>query len=276
MITTNIDLTKYSSINAAKAHSSRSDRYGFVNTADIIKTLNKEGWVVVGVNEQRKQKNSGAGDKGFQRHLVTLRHKDDMGNKKLAVNDIVKEIRIDNSHNGGSKGKMMLGIYRCICSNQMVVSDNVLESHTIKHIGDVDTKVKDILKAMLKDAPKVLKRVIEMKRIKLDKPKTLKYAEEALQILYPKGSKWLKKSKKETVQELIKPTRKEDEENNLWNLFNIVQEKFLTGGEFIVAKKKGKDGELKVGKKKEVTRIKTNISLNMGLWDLTEKFASNN
>jgi hypothetical protein len=269
---TTIDIKKFTSVNANRAHSSRSNRYGFVNTADIISTLNKEGWVVVGVDEQ--QKRGGVG-KGYQRHLVTLRHKDDITKKALSVNDIVKEIRIDNSHNGLSKGKMMLGIYRCICSNQMLVSDNVLESHTIKHIGDVDAKVKAILKSMLKDAPKVLKRVGEMKKIKLTQPKTLKFAEEALQLLYPKG-KWVKKNKKETVEELIKPTRQEDKEKNLWNLFNIVQEKFISGGEFMVDKKKDKKGEQKIGKKKQITRIKTNISLNMGLWDIAEKFASDN
>ena len=68
---------------------------------------------------------------------------------------------------------------------------------------------------------------------------------------------------------LLKVRRKEDDGNELWKVFNRVQENMLKGG--IITSKKVKD-RIIVNKTRPIKSVDTNVSLNKMLWGLTEEW----
>jgi len=68
--------------------------------------------------------------------------------------------------------------------------------------------------------------------------------------------------------EFIKATRVEDDGNDLWRVFNRIQEKVIEG-----------DFEYgfstKTRKARRIKNFQQNIKVNIGLWELTEKFCLN-
>jgi len=71
------------------------------------------------------------------------------------------------------------------------------------------------------------------------------------------------------IQELLKPIRKEDKGNSIWQVYNTVQEKLIKG-EFthIGVTNKERSG-------RPLTNIRRNLIVNKGLWELAEEYSLN-
>ena len=48
---------------------------------------------------------------------------------------LIPQIILTNSHDGFNSFKFMLGIFRLVCSNGLVVCDNQMVNMTIRHIN---------------------------------------------------------------------------------------------------------------------------------------------
>ena len=83
-----------------------------------------------------------------------------------------------------------------------------------------------------------------------------------------KGFSFIIRAKNENlnVEDLLSPVRQGDRGNDLWKIFNVVQEKLVKGGLVFNDKKE------KMQKLRPITNIDRRIDVNKKLWELTEAY----
>lgn len=100
------------SIFAQEAHSSRSDRYSYIPTLDLIDGMRSEGFLPVKVTQAGTRDQD---KKGFGKHLIRFRRHDQLDASEA------REVVLLNSHDGSSGFRLMAGVYRLVCSNGLII-----------------------------------------------------------------------------------------------------------------------------------------------------------
>lgn len=259
------------SINKQHAANRVSDKYSFIPTTRILETLNDNGWYPVQANEIKVRK---AERDGYQKHLIRLRN--DMFQAK-GFDSLAPEIVLTNSHDGYASFQLMAGIFRFVCSNGLIVADSLVANHRIRHQGYTEEVVKEAIYNIVEDTPKIFNKIEEFKDIKLTVDEQRLYGAAALDLLY--DDEQLKgKVVEDTITNLLRPRRETDRDLNLWNTFNVIQEKCIKGGRFLVENKNSRYNTYsykRTRKTKEVKSIDKNVKLNKALWRITEYFSKN-
>jgi len=111
---------------------SRSERYTYIPTIDVLRGLRKEGFEPFMV-AQSKSRIEGKTD--FTKHLIRMRHA-----AQVVAKPEANEIILINSHDGASSYQMLAGVFRFVCCNGLVVGD-VVEDIRIPHKGNVQDDV---------------------------------------------------------------------------------------------------------------------------------------
>ena len=113
---------------------------------------------------------------------------------------------------------------------------------------------------MLEVVPKVITQVNKLNSISLNEEQQIDFASKALLTRYPKGNEVL------NVEDLLSPVRQSDRGNDLWKIFNVIQEKLIKGGLVFNDKKE------KMQKLRPIINIDRRIDVNKKLWELTEAY----
>lgn len=95
------------SVFAAEAHVSRSARYVYLPTIDILQGLRREGFEAFSVTQARARTED---KREHAKHLIRLRHVSKF--RPGQVGDSLPEIVLLNSHDGSSSYRMMGGMFR--------------------------------------------------------------------------------------------------------------------------------------------------------------------
>ncbi len=249
---------KAPSIFAEAPHEKMSRRYTLIPTSRVLKALQSEGFVPTRVMQARVKNLSGI---SYAKHMVRLRHVDFI-NQAAAVNGMVPEIVLVNSHDGSSSYQLHCGLYRFVCSNGMVVSDGCIGSVSIRHSGDVVNEVIEGVYDIVSETPKMIERVDHYRGIEVDDDEAIVLAESALDLKYEPDSAPLR------PKQLILPRRVDDLNTDLWTRLNVIQENLLQGGI---------NGYASTSRRRVQTRpvksVGENVRLNKALWKLTDRFA---
>ena len=112
------------SIFAVGKHESRSERYTYIPTIDVLRGLRKEGFEPFMVAQSRCRVE---GKSEYTKHMIRLRHAGQVQTRSEA-----NEIILINSHDGASSYQMLAGMLRFVCCNGLVVGD-VVEDIRIPH-----------------------------------------------------------------------------------------------------------------------------------------------
>ena len=208
-----------------------SDRYTFCPTSKIVEDMEKLGWGVVQVKQQRANKRS----KVRSFHMVSFQNPDCYIEKQTEDGQTVitdyPRIIVTNSHDGFNAFKFMVGIFRLVCSNGLVVATQTFESISIRHINyDFD----ELRRIVAKSIEKVNEQVAvmnQMQNTELTEEQKSRFAVSALRIR--KGIKEDEPLKvtDEDIEEMLTPVREQDKSNDLWTVFNVLQER-MTKGDF--------------------------------------------
>jgi hypothetical protein len=97
------------SIFAEGKHASRSKRYTYIPTIDVLRGLRKEGFqpFMVAQGASRVE-----GKAEFTKHMIRMRHAGQVQTRPEA-----NEIVLINSHDGASSYQMLAGMFRFVCCN---------------------------------------------------------------------------------------------------------------------------------------------------------------
>ncbi len=96
------------SIFAEEAHDSRSERYLYIPTIDVLDALRAEGFEPFMACQTRVRNEE---KREHTKHMLRLRHANTIMDKEA------NEIILLNSHDGTSSYQMMAGMFRFVCAN---------------------------------------------------------------------------------------------------------------------------------------------------------------
>jgi hypothetical protein len=239
------------SIFAEEKHESRSDRYTYIPTIDVLQGLRKEGFSPFMVCQTRTRDDA---KRDHTKHMIRLRHANQIAGKEA------NEIILLNSHDGSSSYQMLAGVFRFVCSNGMVCGDTVSDIR-VRHSGKIIDNVIEGAFSVLENFDLVSDQVAGMKSITLNDGQQRAFARAALSLKYDDELTPAPISE----EKLLTPHRMEDRPSDLWTTFNKTQENLIRGG------LRGRSATGKRITTREVTGIDQNIKLNRSLWILAEE-----
>ncbi len=243
------------SIFASGKHASRSERYTYVPTIEVLRGLRKEGFepFMVAQGGSRVE-----GKAEFTKHLIRMRHTGQV-NAKAEANEII----LINRHDGASSYQMLAGVIRYICINGLVVGD-IANDIRVPHRGDIQGEVIEGAFRVLKDFETVDASIESMKSLPLRNDEERALATAALALRYGERSEGQPPAPV-TAEQLLEARRPEDLGHSLWVSMNRLQENMLRGGQ------RGRSVQGRRMQTRSVGSIDRSVSLNRALWVLAEE-----
>ena len=243
------------SIFAPGKHQSRSDRYAYIPTIDVLRGLRKEGFEPFMVAQSRSRIE---GKTEYTKHLIRMRHAG-----LLSARPEANEIILINSHDGASSYQMLAGVFRFVCCNGLVCG-TVSNDIRIPHKGNVQDDVIEGAFRVLDDFEEVDTSTEAMKCLTLNDAEERAFATAALALRYGERTDGQPPAPI-TAEQLVEARRPEDLGHSLWTTFQRVQENAMRGGQ------PGRSTQGRRVRTREVASIDRGVSLNRALWVLAEE-----
>jgi len=231
-----------------------SENYVHIPTNKVVEDMIQLGWKPCQAVEvkARAKKN-----KGYQRHMVKFFNPDIVieGNNG---DNVYPQILLTNSHDGLSSFKFQIGLFRLVCSNGLVVCDTNYGDFKLRHMGYTFEELQQKLTDATTAFPGLVEKINEFQQIELSDWQVKKFAKGAALVRF--GD-----SVKVDIDELLKVDRVEDSGNNLWAVFNRVQEKLINGDcSYTMG--------AKVRKARAIKNFNMDLKINEALWTLAEEY----
>ncbi len=239
---------------AEEAHESRSARYTFIPTAEVIEGLGREGFFPFAAMQQRTRDES---KRDYTRHLIRFRHP---GLVARQVGDVIPEVVLLNSHDGTSSYRLMAGLFRLVCTNGLVVSESTCADVSVRHSGNVVHEVIEGAFQVLDGTKNAIETSQAFRAIDLQPAEQDAFGEAAAEL------RWGDEAPVEG-RAVVQARRWGDSDNSLWTTFNRAQENIIRGG---VRGRNANGGRMTT---REVSGVSENVRLNRALWLLTERMA---
>lgn len=180
-----------------------------VETLDAVNHLRDEGWKIKGSYE-----NKGSNRKVINQY-VKLQHPDFSIMNNSKGTDAVASLIISNSCNGSSPLNLDLGAFRQVCSNGLVAFDSI--GHTsIKHTAQGIESLGNIICGLNTKAQGVMQEFAKLKGVNLTPAEIKELVIKAATIRFGNFDF--------NPEQLLNIVREEDKGNDLYTLFNRIQE----------------------------------------------------
>jgi hypothetical protein len=238
------------SVFAQSAHESRSSRYTYIPTIEVLRGLQREGFQPFFAVQATTRTE---GKEGYTKHMLRLRHADQIARSGQDVNEVI----LINSHDGSSAYQMLAGCFRFVCSNGMVCG-NIVEDIRVKHSGKVVGDVIDGAFRILDGFGEVEASKDAFKSMQLTSGEQNAFAQAALAVRFPDHD-----VAPIAADQVIAPRRYEDRDSSLWTTFQRAQENLVQGGVRVAGRGRRHT--------RAVNGIDGNVALNRGLWVLAEE-----
>ena len=232
-----------------------SKRYAQVKTSDLLERLADSHFHPVEAKQDNPTKRSPL----EVTHAITLRHESFI-NPDVKLHSQVPQLTLVNSHNGRTKCRLYGGFFRLVCLNGLMVGrpDFMAE---IRHSGDALVESAVAAEQIADDLVTMGETIDMWKSLKISAHRRNKFARDAASIRFGELSKQY------DTRALLAERRPEDKGDDLWRIFNRVQENATQGG--IV----GSTSSGRQVSSRPLTAIEVNIGFNRDLWSLAETLA---
>ena len=236
------------SVFSEEKHDSRSSRYTYIPTITLLGSLQQEGFYPFFACQTRVRDTS---RREHTKHMLRLRRHDQINGVQ------VPEIILLNSHDGSSSYQMLPGLFREVCANGLICGD-VLGEVRVSHKGDVLSKVIEGAYEVLDTFEQVAEKRESMQSLLLSPPAQKAFAQAAL--TYRFGEEY----QPVTREQILQPRRVEDKKEDLWTVYQRLQENLIKGG------LSGRNATGKRTHTRAVNGIDGDIKLNKALWVMAE------
>ena len=242
------------SVFTKKGSNNVSSKYSHIPTERVMDDMAALGWSVVDAKEIKARKNQ-----GFQKHMLIF------ANPEIVIegkdgDTVFPRILLTNSHDGKNAFSFQAGLFRLVCSNGLVIADEQFGKMKIRHMGYDFEALQTLITTMVEKLPLTVESMNRFKNKQLTEEQMQKFALEAL------GLRFDTENKTFNVDEFLTPTRKEDKGNDLWSVFNLVQEK-LVNGMFDY------HSASKTRKARRIKNFQQDVALNADLYKLALQYA---
>ena len=234
--------------------SSTSKHYVHIPTEQVIDDMQALGWGVVDAKQVKARKNA-----GYQKHMVVF------GNDDITItgkdgDTVMPRILMTNSHDGKNSFQFQAGLYRLVCSNGLVIADAEFANMKIRHMGYDLAELKTVITEIVEKLPLTVECINKLKAKQLSEKEQVEFAKEALATRL--SEKEISKYTSDDIVELLNPTREEDNGNDMWSVYNVIQEKIIHGMFDVY----GVNG--KVRKARKIKNFKQDTQVNQELYQL--------
>jgi hypothetical protein len=248
-------------------HASRSDRYQYIPTMEIVKAMRNEGLAPVRVQVARVRDDA---RNGFEKHLIRFRHVDAL---PLTVGGgLHSEVQLVNSHDGTTSYKISAGLYRLVCNNGLTVASSSIDEVRVQHTG------KNIIGEVIEGSYRVLKQseiganiAQQWAGVQLEAPEVTALAVGAHHLRFADAEGNI--TTPIEPQQLLRARRTDDQGADLWRVFNRIQENAIKGGLHGVARNP-QTGRRRNVTTKGVKSIDGDLQFNRALWKMAEHLAA--
>ena len=223
-----------------------TDKYIQTPTIRVVEDLVNLGWEVTKVQEVKSRKYA-----GFQKHLLMFRHPNIMI-KGQNGDDAQPQILLTNSHDGKAAFNFRVGIFRFVCENGLVISDADFGVVSIRHVNYTFESLQAKVNEMISKLPGLVNKINLFKATTLTDTQMQQFATKACA---------LRSKQTINIMDVLNATRPEDEGNDLWAVFNRVQEQLV-------------NGMFKTGTRKArvIKNFQQDIKINEQLFELAESY----
>jgi hypothetical protein len=185
----------------------------YIPTIEVVQKLQKEGWMINGVDEQRNKKT-----RKITNNYVQMTHPDFAVKNSKGKDEAYSSVTISNSCSGDKPLQMSLGAFRMVCSNGLVRFDEHAESEKIKHI---EVNYRDLDRFVYNLNNKAQDVIAQLNTWK-EKDMTF---EQMRELAYNAAKlRFNETDENFNPDALLRVNRAEDEGNDVWTVFNRIQE----------------------------------------------------
>lgn len=244
------------SIYAPAPHDSRSDRYQYIPTINVLNGLREQGFQPFMVAQARVgKKGISQGKQDYTRHMIRMRHAD-----SITMADGAHEIILLNSHDGTSSYQILSGIFRFVCMNGMVCGD--VETNTrVMHKGkEIEREVLEGVFRVLDKTQRNQAVIDDMMSSTMKTSEQVAFAQAAIGHRFGAGNNVI------TPAQALEIRRTEDKGNDQWSIFNRVQENLINGGMM------GRSTNNRERKVRAIVGMDKDISFNRSLWNEMQEY----
>ena len=254
---------------APAPHESRSSRYAYIPTSEVITALMREGFQPFSAVQSRTRVE---GKQDFTKHMIRFRHvSTDIARQ---VGDVVPEVAVMNSHDGSSSYWLMEAMYRLTCLNGMFVSQPGGQTLKVNHTGKIIDQVIEGSYSVIDRSVKAIDVVEDWNRLQLTSGDAASFCRcrSQLALRQLRG--------RSDHAHHSRPAARAASSRNGCGLrsvatLNVVQENVIKGGLHAIQRTVDERG--RVTRRNVTTRqvngIDQDVRLNRALWMLAEKMA---
>lgn len=208
----------------------------YISTKSAIEMLQNSGWAIKGVAEHRSF------NRKITSNYVQMQHPDFSVLDKNGKTEALASITLANSTNGNTPLNLHLGIFRLVCSNGLVQKETVGETY-IAHTEANQKQLPQLIDKLNSKAMALSNEIDNMKKIKLNADEINRFATQAASLRFTEAMDI-------DPTAILKVNRIQDESNDLWTVFNRIQENLTA----------------------DITNFNDDIKLNQELYSLAEQY----
>lgn len=241
-----------------KPSSNVSQHYTHIPTSRVIEDMRTLGWDVVDAKQVKAR-----ASQGTQKHLVVFRNPDVVVNGEDG-DTVWPQILLTNSHDGKNAFQFQAGLFRMVCENGLVISTQDFEKVKMRHMGYTFEELQEQIRTMVERLPLTVESMNKMKQIRLNEEQMVEFATRALETRF--NEKQINRINID-VNQLLEVDRDEDKGDDVWVVFNRIQEKLLNGDfNYITGNK--------VRKARKIKNFQQDARVNAELFDLALEYAN--
>lgn len=258
------------SVFADGAHESRSARYEYTDTRDVLGGLLREGFKIA---EVRQGGSRIEGKRDFTKHALRLTAPESYSVTTRRGDVSQAQVILRNSHDGTSSYQLRAGLYRFVCLNGLVIGDD-FENFRIGHTKGARDKIIDAAFRVVGEFPEVADAVREMDGLDLSRGEQMAFAEAAAQLRWAPATTAEGAPKAPPVEpvRLLDARRAADTGADLWAVMNRTQENLIKGGQRYRHEGE-RNGRRTVSRRTvgAVNSIEQDSAINRALWTLSRE-----
>jgi hypothetical protein len=231
-----------------------SNKFGFISSANLASTLESKGLKLADVVESRIRKDK---EKrlGYQKHVMRFNTGVSNAHGNLQLLAI-------NSHEGSSALTFRLGFFRMVCSNGLIVGSDLVPQIKVRHTSNGLLKLDNAIEEAMEYQIAAKQSMDRMMDTKVNADTIEQLGKEILKLrLDDKFS--------DKLVPLFESKRWEDDKEDLFSVFNVIQENVIRTGFYALNKETNVSTKIRA-----IRGVESNIILNNALFNKAMEFAA--
>jgi hypothetical protein len=189
--------------------------------------------------------------------MITFRRPD----TNLKLGGVLPQISWTNNHAAAKRAVLLGGFFKVVCSNGLIISCGIAETKFMRiHKDGAEFDLDKALHAALLRLDEAEADVDRWMHFDLNFGQKQEFAQRAVLVKNQHDAIW---SAHFDAHEFLNTRRPEDRKNDLWTVFNVVQENIIQGGV------KGANGTTR-----GITQVSEVMRINQGLWQLAQEYGN--